>query len=53
MKMKKADLLLLRSIINQNTAFMCEDITNISFDEAGKQRDYFMSRGIHAFLQYQ
>ena len=50
MKMKKADLLLLQSIINQNTAFMCEDITNISFDEAGKQRDYFMSRGIHAFF---
>ncbi|MGI6689415.1 MAG: EAL domain-containing protein [Christensenellales bacterium] len=46
---KTADLPMFRSLIDRNTPTVCEDTANISFDEAGQQKDYFISRGVISF----
>jgi hypothetical protein len=50
MTFKTADLPMFQSLIDQNTPIICEDTANISFDEGGKQKDYFMSRGSQFFF---
>ncbi len=47
---KTADFPEVKPLIAQNLPLMCEDVTNISLDEAGKQRDFFLSRGINSFF---
>jgi len=50
MKVKTASLPMARPLLEQEVPLMCDDITNISVDEAGEQRDYFMSRGVLSFF---
>ena len=50
MKFKTADFPEVQPLIDQNLPILCEDITSISVDKAGNQRDFFMSRGIHSFF---
>ncbi|MGI6653086.1 MAG: EAL domain-containing protein [Christensenellales bacterium] len=49
MQFKIAELPLFRYIVEQKTPIVCEDTANISYDEAGTQKDYFVSRGINSF----
>ncbi|MGI6506915.1 MAG: EAL domain-containing protein [Saccharofermentanales bacterium] len=50
MKVKTAALPMAKTLINLTKPLMCDDITNIFSDEAGEQRDFFMSRGILSFF---
>ncbi|MGI6726684.1 MAG: EAL domain-containing protein [Christensenellales bacterium] len=47
---KTADFPEAKLLIAQNSPVLCEDVTSISVDEAGNQRDFFMSRGINSFF---
>ena len=49
MKFNMENLPLFKSLVEQKTPIMCEDTTNISFEQAGWQSDYFISRGIKSF----
>ncbi len=50
MRLDKADLSVLKSMIDQGTPIMCEDIANLSSDASGEQRDFFASKGTSAFF---
>ena len=45
-----ADLPLFKSMVDSKTSIVCEDTTDISNEEIGSQRDYFMARGIKSFF---
>ncbi len=50
MKVKTATLHVAKALIARDMPIMCEDITNLSIDEAEEQKDYFMSRGVLSFF---
>jgi len=45
-----ADFPEVNTLISQNLPILCEDVAAISADEAGSQREFFMSRGINSFF---
>jgi diguanylate cyclase (GGDEF)-like protein len=47
---KTADFPEVKPLIAQNMPLMCEDVTDISLDAAGKQREFFLSRRINSFF---
>ncbi|HHW94495.1 MAG TPA: diguanylate cyclase [Mogibacterium sp.] len=49
-KMKISDFPLFKFLIDRNTFVICEDIANISFDEDGRQKEFFMDRGVKSFF---
>ena len=50
MKVKSATLPMIKPLIDQDMPMICENITNISADEGGEQRGFFLSRGIQSFI---
>ena len=50
MKFQTADFPEVELLINQSSPILHEDVTSIPADEAGNQRDFFMSRGITSFF---
>ena len=50
MKVKSATLPMIKPLIGQDMPMMCEDIANISADEGGEQKDFFLSREIKSFF---
>ena len=50
MKVKSATLPMIKPLIDKDMPMMCEDIANISADEGGEQKDFFLSRGIKSFF---
>ncbi|MGI6392017.1 MAG: EAL domain-containing protein [Candidatus Izemoplasmatales bacterium] len=47
---KTADFPEVKSLITQNSPILCEDVTSLPLDEAGYQRNFFLSRGINSFF---
>ncbi|MGI6688930.1 MAG: EAL domain-containing protein [Christensenellales bacterium] len=49
-KFKTADFPEVKPLIAHNSPILSEDVANISVDEAGDQKGFFMSRGINSFF---
>ena len=52
MKFKTADFPEIQPLIARNSPLLSEDVTSISVDEAGYQRNFFLSRGIKSFFAF-
>ncbi|NMA18041.1 MAG: EAL domain-containing protein [Clostridiaceae bacterium] len=50
MRVKTTTLPMARPLIDHGMPLMCEDIANVSVDEAGELRDFFMSRGVLSYF---
>ncbi|NLJ65142.1 MAG: diguanylate cyclase [Christensenellaceae bacterium] len=48
--LKVKDLTMFKSLLEQKTAIICEDTTDISVDVFGKQIDYIKERGVDTFF---
>ncbi|MGI6326553.1 MAG: EAL domain-containing protein [Saccharofermentanales bacterium] len=49
-KFKTADFPEVETLIARKLPILCEDVADISGDEAGEQRKFFLSRGINSFF---
>jgi diguanylate cyclase (GGDEF)-like protein len=49
-KFRTADLPLFQSLIAQNMPIICEDTSNISFEDVGNQKTHFVSGGVKSFF---
>jgi len=52
MKFNTADFPEVQPLIARNSPIISEDVTSISVDENGYQRDFFLSRGIKSFFAF-
>ncbi len=50
MKVKTATLPTAKALIDRDMPIMCEDIENLSNDESGEQKDFFVSRSVLSFF---
>jgi len=50
MKVKTSALPMVKPLIDSDTLLLCEDVADLSVDEAEEQRHFFMSRGVHSFF---